>query len=278
MSRGSRRTFAVVGVLCLLAAAGLAALYLRSRRDVTTSSEAAYQSYREALQNERRFYFKEARVGFAHAVELDPDFAEALLGLARRSDHDQAVSLVERARRQRDRLTEREQLHVDLQAAAVDEKAEAIMAVARKIREKYPEDIRAAMILAGHEIAVGRTERALQIFSELLAVEPNNADAYNQIGYYYAYRGDYEKAIENLKKYQFMSPDQANPYDSLGEVQAFSGRYDEALANLNKALALKPDFSEAYGHLGVVFEGRGEYQKAIENYLRAARESSTSRA
>ena len=45
MSHGSRRTIAVVGMLFLLAAGGLAALYLRGRRDVTTSSEAAYQAY-----------------------------------------------------------------------------------------------------------------------------------------------------------------------------------------------------------------------------------------
>jgi tetratricopeptide (TPR) repeat protein len=275
MSHGSRRTIAVVGVLFLLAAGGLAALYLRGRRDVTTSSEAAYQAYREALQNDRRFYFKEARVGFAQAVALDPDFAEALLGLARRSDHDQAVSLVERARRQRDRLTERERLHVDLQSAAVEEKWDVVMGIARKIREKHPEDIRAAETLARYEIATGHTERAVQIFSELLAIEPNNAEAYNQIGYFFGYRGDYEKAIENLKKYQFMAPDQANPYDSLGEILAYSGRYDEAITNLNRALALKPDFVESRGHLGVVYEGRGEYAKAIESYLRAARESLT---
>src|SRR5437773_1298369 len=148
MSHGSRRTIAVVGILFLLAAGGLAALYLRGRRDVTTSSEAAYQAYQEGLQNERRFYYKEARVGFAQAVALDPDFAEALLGLARRSDHDQAASLIERARRQRDRLTERERLHVDLQSAAQELKRDEVVEIARKIREKHRGEIRAATVLA----------------------------------------------------------------------------------------------------------------------------------
>jgi tetratricopeptide (TPR) repeat protein len=128
------------------------------------------------------------------------------------------------------------------------------------------------MYVAANEMIKGNTEQALKIFSDLIAIDPNNAGVYNQIGYYYAWRGDYDKAMENLKKYQFMAPDQANPYDSLGEVQAYSGRYAEALANLNRALALKPDFFESYGHLGVAYEGMGDYPKAIENYLRAARE------
>src|SRR5262249_24978364 len=117
-------------------------------------------------------------------------------------------------------------------------------------------------------------ERALQIFTDLLAIDPNNAGAYNSIGYYYGYRGDYDKAIENLKKYQFLAPDQANPYDSLGENQAYAGHYDEAITNLNRALAIKPDLDFAYEHLGVASEGKGDFATAVANYEKAAETSS----
>ncbi len=271
----SRRTAAVVGLLLLAAAGAAAALYLANRPDVTTSSRDAYRAYQDAVRNERRFYFKEARLGFARALALDPQFAMAMLGLARISERDQAVSLVKRASREKERLNERERLHVDMQMAGISQRQDDFLRIAQRIHQKYPDDIRAAMILAGREIENGNTARALQIFSELLAVEPNNADAYNQIGYYYGYRGDYEKAIENIQKYRFMAPDQANPYDSLGEIQAYSGRYDEAIANLNRALAIKPDFFEAYGHLGVAYEGKGEYVRAVENYEKAADQALT---
>ncbi len=101
-------------------------------------------------------------------------------------------------------------------------------------------------------------------------VDPNNAEAYNQIGYYYGYRGEYDKAMDNLKKYQFISPDNANPFDSLGENQAYSGRYNEAIENLNRALAIKADFAPAYDHLGVAYEGMGDYEKAVQSYRKAA--------
>jgi tetratricopeptide (TPR) repeat protein len=263
----------VSGVLLLLAVAAAAALYLGNRREVTTSSEAAYRLYQEALLNERRFYFREAREGFAKALELDPQFAEAMLGLARRTEGDQGLALVQRAAKQRDRLTERERMHVDMQLANRERRLDDALKMARAIHEKYPDDTRAAMALASHELLDGNTEKAVQIWTDLLAVEPNNADAYNQLGYYYAYRGDYDKAIENLHKYQFMAPDQANPYDSLGEIQAYSGHYDEAIENLNRALKLKPDFYEAYRHLGVVYEGKGEYAKAVQSYRKGAEEA-----
>jgi tetratricopeptide (TPR) repeat protein len=268
--KSRRRLVVSLTVVVLVGVGAAAALFLTSRREVTTSSTEAYHAYREGIENEQRFYFKDARVDFARALERDPDFAMAILGLARMSDREQAKSLVERARRQRDRLTERERLLVDMQAAFLASKADEGFRIARTIHEKYPDETRAAVMLAGQEMTRGNTERALQIFSEQIAIDPNNAGIYNQIGYHYGYRGDYDKAVENFKKYQFLAPDQANPYDSLGENQAYAGHYDEAIANLNRALAIKPDFDPAYEHLGVAYEGKGDFAAAIASYEKAA--------
>ena len=238
---------------------------------MTTSSAEAARIYREAADNERCAYIKEARLGFARAIELDPDFAEALLGLARLSgDSEQGMTLVRRAAKLKDRLTERERLHVDMQLAARENRREEAVEIARRIHTRYPDDVRAAMTMAGAELTKGNSEGAVKIFTDLLATNPNNPDAYNQIGYYYAFRGDTDRALENLRKYQFMLPESANPYDSLGEVLAYSGRYDEAIASLNRALQIKPDFFESWGHLGVAYEGKGETARAIAAYLKAA--------
>lgn len=265
-----RRAVSLFGFLLLAAAGVAAALYLTNRRDISTGSETALRTYREAIENERRFYFKEARLGFARALELDPDFAAAMLGLARQSKKEQALALVHRADRLKNRLTERERLHVDLAVASLEKGPSDRLKVAREILARYPDDFRATSVVAMDFAMKGKMEDAVRVFTTLLEADPNSAEAYNTIGYYCGYRGEYEKAIENLKKYQFMAPDQANPYDSLGEIQAYSGRYDEAIQNLNRALAIKPDFYAPYDHLGVAYEGKGDYPKAFENYVKAA--------
>jgi len=265
-----RRAISLFGLLLLAAAGVAAALYLSNRRDITTSSDEAYRVYRGAVENERRFYMKEAQAGFAKALELDPEFAMAMLGLARYAEKERALSLIRRADRLRSRLTERERLQIDLQLAYREKGSDEQLKVAREILKRYPNDFRAASIVAHHEKAAGNDEEALRVFARLLEADPNNADAYNMIGYYYGYRGEYDRAIENLKKYQFMAPDQANPHDSLGEIQAYSGRYDEAIENLNRALSIKPDFFVSHDHLGVVHEGKGDYSRAREHYLNAA--------
>ena len=257
-------------VFLLLAVVGVAAaLLLSNRREVTTSSDAAYKLWREALENERRFYWKEARAGYAKALELDPDFAAAMLGLARQSEKEQALTLLHRAEKLKSRLSDREGLHVDLALAGMEKGPAEQVKVARQILARYPDDFRATTVVAMDQARQGKMEEAVRVFSKLLEADPNSAEAYNMIGYHYGYRGDYEKAIENLKKYQFMAPDQANPHDSLGEIQAYSGHYDEAIQNLNRALSIKPDFFAAYDHLGVAYEGKGDYPKAYSSYLKA---------
>jgi tetratricopeptide (TPR) repeat protein len=267
------RLFWVLGVVLLLVAAGATALFLANRRDVTTSSKAAYEAYKDAVADEGRFYFKEARVGYAHALELDPHFAMALLGLARMSGEgasEQRLALIRRAAKEEPRLTEHERYLVDM-ALAFSEKREAEgFKIARELRAKYPDDMRAATVLAHEQLAKGDPAKGIRIFEEVLAIDPNSAEAYNQIGYYYGYQGEYDKAMEYLKKYQFIAANSANPLDSLGEVQANSGHYNEAIENLNRALAIKSDFAPAYWHLGVVYEGMGEYAKAVQSYEKAA--------
>ncbi len=260
----SRWVLLVLGAVLLLGAGVAAALFLSQRRDVTTTSSEAFEAYQEAVANEGRFYFKEARVGFAKALELDPQFAMAMLGLARQAkDDDQRESLIRRAAKEAGRLTERERLHVEMQMAFAEKRAD-------DGRRSRPNSTRSTRPTCGRprrwRISSSRratTDKAIGIFEDLLAVDPNNAEAYNQIGYYYGYRGEYEKAMEYLQKYKFIAQDNANPFDSLGEVQAYSGRYNEALENLNRALAIKPDFVASIGHLAVAYEGIGRLCESL---------------
>ncbi len=265
-----RRVFWILGILLLAGAGAAAALLLTSRRDVTTSSQAAYEAFQQASLDRSRFYFKEARVGYAKALELDPHFAMAMLSLADMSDRDQAVALIRRAERERERLTPRERYHVDMAAANVDGKPEKAFQLAHELHAKYPADQVGVAVLAREALLRGDRDEAIRRYEELLAADPNYSEAYNQIGYYYGFRGDYDRAIENLEKYRFISRDNANPFDSLGENQAYSGHYNEAIENLNRALAVKADFGPAYQHLGVVYEGMGDYPKAIEMYEKAS--------
>ena len=137
-------------------------------------------------------------------------------------------------------------------------------------RRRYPNDPEGFQRQAELLSMTGRSDEAVRVWEQLVALDPNFAAPYNQLGYYWLGRGEIAKSEEYFKRYRFLAPDQANPHDSLGEMYAAVGRYDEAEEALRKALTIKPDFFPALGHLGTVELGRGRYDKAAEYFRKAA--------
>ena len=277
-SRRSLRPLAVILAVTGLAAAGTAAaFFLRSRRDVTTSSEEARKAYNEARENDIKLYEREAISGYAKALQYDPHFVMATLRLAdklRGRDPERAKSLLASAARSREDLTPREELMLEIYEERWGKRDVATLgALYDEYLRRFPDDPEGYRMRCDFLASQKRTSEALAGYERLLTVNPNYAYAYNTLGYAAAARGDYAKAEDYLKRYRYLAPDQANPLDSLGELYALTGRYDEAEDVLRKAIAIKGDFFPAYGHLGTVEIDRGNPAKAAEYFLKASDEA-----
>lgn len=260
----------------LLAASGLlvagtaAAFLLRPRREVTTCSDEAYEHYKVGRENDLKLYDREAVDAYAKALLEDPQFVMATLRLAgklRGKDPERARALLKGAERAMSEVTPREALFVKIFRAQLD-RDPAIDALLDEYVKTFPEDPEGYHLRSERLFSGGRSEEGVAELQRLLALDPNQAWAYNSLGYYHAALEQYDKAEEQFLKYRFLAPDQANPYDSLGELYAFIGRYDEAEKQLRSALEKKRDFYPGHGHLGTVYVGRGEYLKAAESFRR----------
>lgn len=264
----------VVAVVVLVAGSA-AAYFVSTRRDVTTTSSEAYDAYRKGRENEQKLYYREASAAYAEALTKDPDFVMAMVQLAALSqdrDPSRARSLLQGASRFRESVSARERLLLDIyQKALIDKDRPGAEKLTEEYIRAYPKSPEGYNLLCNQLAKKGRAKEAAELYGKLLAINPNYAVAYNNIGYYWMARGDYAKAEDNLKRYRFLAPDQANPFDSLGELYANTGRYEEAEENLRRALSLKPDFVPAIGHLGAVAVGRGDFAGAAVLYQKAAR-------
>ncbi len=264
-----------MAAVLVLVAGSAAAYFVSTRRDVTTTSSEAYDAYRKGRENEQKLYYREASAAYAEALAKDPDFVMAMVQLAALSqdkDPSWAKSLLQGASRFRDSVSARERLILDIyQKTLIDKDRAGAEALTEQYIRAYPKSPEGYQLLCNQLVKKGKAKEAAELFGKLLAVNPNYAIAYNNIGYYWMARGDYAKAEDNLKRYRFLAPDQANPFDSLGELYANTGRYEEAEENLRRALELKPDFVPAIGHLGTVAVGRGDFAGAAALYQKAAR-------
>ncbi len=87
---------------------------------------------------------------------------------------------------------------------------------------------------------------------KIIAIDPNNADALNALGYTLTDQTDrHEEALVLIKAALAIKPDEAAFIDSMGWVQYRLKNFDEALTHLRRALELFPN-DEVAAHLGEV--------------------------
>ena len=160
-----------------------------------------------------------------------------------------------------------------------------------------------ALALAVQHHQAGRLQLAEQIYRQILAVEPNNADAlhllgvvghqtnehatavqcirraiglrgaepafHNNLGEAYLALQRLPEAIACYRRALELKPDYADARNNLGAALKQHGNLDEAIACYRRALELRPDFAEAHYNLGNAFQARGNLDDAIASYRRA---------
>jgi tetratricopeptide (TPR) repeat protein len=140
------------------------------------------------------------------------------------------------------KATEKERLYIEADYAGyIERDQEKSLRLLEQIISKYPKEKRACLFLA-NTFGYDDPDKAIEELNKALEIDPNYSDAFNSLGLYYRYQGDFEKALELTKKYASVSPDQANPIDNLANLYFREGRIDEAIAKFKEALRVRPDF------------------------------------
>jgi len=243
------------------------------RREFTTSSQEAYDLFRQGNRELNSFQLDRAEKTLGKAVELDPDFAMAHASLALlyslfsspESRQNLALELA-LADSLADLLAdEQEKLLVKLRLSNLglaDSQAQDSMLT--RAEEICPDHRIVLITKANRAGRRGDVNLQEKMWREVLRLDPNYALAYNLLGYLAAGRGSYDEAVTLLQKYVFLAPDLANPHDSLGEILTRVGRYEEAEAEFLRALEIQPDFYVSLVNLGRVYIEQGQVNKGLE--------------
>jgi tetratricopeptide (TPR) repeat protein len=183
---------------------------------------------------------------FARAVSADPDFGPAYVIWAQvllaRGDENGLRTVLDKARARGGRILElrRAELAAIGAAAGPDRAArtQALAALARLM----PADADLLARLAGEQIAARRYAAAADFYRKAIALDPLNANFWNQLGYAEARLKNLAAARAALLEYQRVAPQEANPLDSMGDVHFYLGAFADAVGYYLQAYGKDPAF------------------------------------
>lgn len=226
----------------VLGAARSLALQLSPRAgSYSTASDEAIKSYVLALESTDR---TAAEADAAQAIAADPRFAPAyrlLAGLKAPEDRSGALALVERALGQPG-MEAIEKARMEIDAATLRNDPVAMRQSLAAYLKLQPADLDSWKTLAALSFQGHDYPQAAEAWRHVLAAEPGNLTALNQLGYSAAYAHDFAAGSAALERYAALRPKDPNPIDSLGDINLLTGRLNEAGAFYVKAADLDPKF------------------------------------
>ena len=115
----------------------------------------------------------------------------------------------------------------------------------------------------------GRLQTAEQIYRQILAAEPNHADAIHLLGVIAYQAGRLDIAVQYIRRAIGLRGDSALFHINLGNALRDQSKPDEAVACYRRALELKPDLAETHNSLGNALMDQGKLVEAVACYRRA---------
>jgi tetratricopeptide (TPR) repeat protein len=196
---------------------------------------------------------------FQTAVALDPDFGTAwaswIAQTAQIGTPDEAAALAKRALGRASLQAPLNRAQIQLSYATLLKNENARTAALMELARLTPHDVDPLLGLAAIEQRARRYQETADLYRRVLAIDPENADALNSLGYTEGESGNVDAAKKTFEAYGRL-PDQAtNALDSMGEVFFMNGHFAEAETYFARVSARDPNFLEgaplmkaAYAH------------------------------
>ena len=213
---------------------------------------------------------------FERAVALDPDFGTAwaswIAQTAQAGKPDSAIDLAARALARASLRTSLDKAQIQLSYATLRKDEAARAAALTELARLAPHDTGPLMGLALIQQQARNYPAARELFRRVLAIDPENGDALNSLGYAEGESGDLGAAKKTFEVYGQLPNQGNNALDSLGEVYFMNGRFAEAEKYFLQVSERDPNFLKgtplmkaAYAHwLGGDLSGA---DRLIQKYL-----------
>ncbi len=141
--------------------------------------------------------------------------------------------------------------------------------VCRQILAVEPDQPQAWYLLGAACVQLGKHQAGLECLRRALALKPDWAEAHYNLGSALLRQGRQDEAVACYRRTLELKPDFVEAHNSLGYALRDQGKLDEAVAYCRRALELKPDYVDAHFNLGNAFKEQGKLDEAVASYRRA---------
>jgi tetratricopeptide (TPR) repeat protein len=155
-------------------------------------------------------------------------------------------------------------------AHTTDQKQSALQAFER-VLALNPDDANAWANKGTALLELGHFEEALAAYERALSIDPTNRGALKGKARALIDVGRTEEAVVFFERLRAIIPDDAQLLTAIGSTMAELGRTGEAIEVLEQALALEPESFAGWYNMGTIFVDLGRYPEALEAYERALR-------
>lgn len=174
-----------------------------------------------------------ARDHYRRALELDPDYGEAIVALA----NTYLVAMAGTPAEEWDGLL-----------AKIDELDRQARDIAPRMPQLFGLRAMLALTRGDHEAAVAEAEA-------MAALDPNGAESHFTLGRMYFFAAQYERAIDSLRTAARLNPYSRAAYSShLAFSHLALGRADEGVSFLESVIERWPDLSPAHADLAIAYQ------------------------
>ena len=112
----------------------------------------------------------------------------------------------------------------------------------------------------------GNWESAIVSYQEVIAVNPNHFEVYNNLGAILQQKGEIEDAIFHYKQAISINSNHVEALNNLGNLYQERGELTEAISQYQKAITCQPNFVEVRLNLAQAFLTSGDTDNAIACY------------
>src|SRR5438876_6272293 len=235
---------------------------------ITTSSSEARVLYEAGLRAWETVQIDSALKRWRTAINVDSHFALGHLFLS----YCTPDALEEQMERQKAKsmandVTPGERLLIAwLSGVRENDYLSGIVAM-NELLQQYPKDKQLHLWAGSWLFHEKEYELAQKRLEEAVAIDTDFAPALNDLGYVYAYQGDYKQALSVMQHYVELLPNEPNPQDSYAEILRMAGRYEEAIEHYRTALRIDRNFHSSQLGIADTYSLMGQQKKAREEYF-----------